>query len=216
MSSKPSNDPCAAAGVILAGGLSTRMGRDKALLSIQQKTLLERASEALQSQVDDLVISRDPTLVPDAASAHLPPCIADTTPGNMGPLAGILSAMEHFDKTGNESPWLLSIAVDTPLVPGDLLTQLLDAAQKNPEAEIICPQYKQRMHPTCSLWKRSLKIPLKDYLEREAGRRVMTFISRRQLQTLDFDHYSDDPFFNINRPQDWVAIEAQLSRRDQP
>ncbi|HRW90194.1 MAG TPA: NTP transferase domain-containing protein, partial [Flavobacteriales bacterium] len=71
-------------GVVLAGGQSRRMGRDKALIEVEGRTLLDRAMDKLEPLVDELLVVGDPE-----KHGHLGPfVIGDDTPGQ-GPLGGL-------------------------------------------------------------------------------------------------------------------------------
>ena len=76
-------------GVVLAGGRSSRMGQDKALIEIDGRTLLDRALDALQPHVDDLLVIGDPVKY-----GHVGPFVlADDIPG-WEPLSAMLSGPE--------------------------------------------------------------------------------------------------------------------------
>lgn len=95
--------------IILAGGRSSRMGQDKALLKLQGKTLLHRAVSLVKAAgINQILISRNE-----------PGFINDLYPG-AGPLAGIQSALLHVNAES-----CLVLPVDTPLLTADLLTLLL-------------------------------------------------------------------------------------------
>ena len=97
-------------GYVLAGGRSTRMGRDKAKLPLGGRPLIAHAVQKLESICEDVyILSDDPEL---ASFAHLVP---DQHPG-CGPVAGLEAALMHTDK-----PWNLFIPVDVPFLPAALL-----------------------------------------------------------------------------------------------
>lgn len=104
-------EPMRCVGVVLAGGLSSRMGRDKALLAWQGRPLIERQLAVLRAAgVDDVRVSGD-----RAAYGG----IADAIPqaGPLGGLAGVARAqMEDVD--------LLVVPVDMPLLQAGLLQRL--------------------------------------------------------------------------------------------
>ncbi len=107
-------------GVILAGGASSRMGQDKAMLSIEQSTMLTRTQNVLAgTSVDKIIISRN-----DQKKGHF----ADLIP-NKGPLSGIHSAAVRFPFFN-----LLILPVDLPLMDSTSLQPLIDqglASNKN-------------------------------------------------------------------------------------
>ncbi len=116
-------NPAGAAGFVLAGGQSSRMGRDKALVEFAGRPLIENA----------LSILRDAGLTPRIAGSRstlsqFAPVIDDRNPGQ-GPLSGICSALESTEATHAVFPAAVFIAVDQPLIPPSLLIYLLHRAQ---------------------------------------------------------------------------------------
>ena len=78
-------------GVILAGGLSSRMGRDKALVDLGGRPLVSHAIERLGPQVEALAINANGD--PDRMGFTGLPVLPDPLPGQLGPLVGILAAL---------------------------------------------------------------------------------------------------------------------------
>ena len=106
-------------GFILAGGKSTRMGRDKALLDWHGRTLLEHMIALLSSAVDRVqVVGRD----------HLP----DRVPGR-GPLSGIATALQATDADAN-----LLVAVDLPLLTENFLKSLRSRLEISKHLLVAC------------------------------------------------------------------------------
>ena len=92
--------------ILLAGGQSTRMGRDKAALDFHGKSLLRYQAEKLRRiGIEDLVIAGGDVSLPGART------VQDRFPGH-GPLGGLHAALEQI-----ENPSALVLPVDTPLVP---------------------------------------------------------------------------------------------------
>jgi molybdopterin-guanine dinucleotide biosynthesis protein A len=111
--SRPPGDP-PAAGFVLAGGRSSRMGREKALAELGGRTLAARAVNLLQSSGLTAAIAGARLDLQDLA-----PVIADEAP-DRGPLSGICSAL-----ASTNAEFGVFISVDLPLVPASLLKYLL-------------------------------------------------------------------------------------------
>ena len=157
-------------GVILAGGVGRRMGADKALMRLAGQTLLSHAIARLEPQVERLAISAngDP-----ARLAHYGlPVLPDETP--LGPLSGVLAALRWAAPLGATA--VVTLAVDTPFAPGDLVPQLCLAAETAPEALAIASCAKD--HPTCGIWPVALIEPLAAFLASGAKPRVLAFTER--------------------------------------
>lgn len=117
MSHGPSSEPDAA-GFVLAGGRSSRMGRDKALVELSGQTLAARAIDLLQSADLSAAIAGTRSEIADIA-----PVIPDQEP-DQGPLSGICSAL-----SSTQAELAVFISVDLPLLPASLLKFLLSHAQ---------------------------------------------------------------------------------------
>lgn len=112
---KPAGD---AAGFVLAGGMSSRMGRDKALLELGGQPLIIRALGILRDAGLDASIAGARTALESFA-----PVIADREPG-LGPLSGICAALR-----ATPARWAVFLSVDAPLLPASLVAYLVWHAQ---------------------------------------------------------------------------------------
>lgn len=190
-------------GLILAGGQSRRMGRNKALLPLQGRPLIEHAIARLQPQVTQVLISTNTPLALESETVQL----ADSVP-NAGPLGGLQSGLQWLQRYPAQE-WLLTVAVDTPFFPQDLASRLWQARQPNEMIVTACSG--GRTHPVCSLWHISLEADLTRFLEVEQQRRVLGFIERHRHRQVEFLSGDRDPFHNLNTPQDWQLSQHQVS-----
>ena len=108
-------------GVILAGGLATRMGGgDKGALPLGSSTLLSHVIDRLTPQVDGIALNANGD---GSRFAHLGfPVIADSIDGFAGPLAGVLAGLDWAAEQGATS--IVTAAADTPFFPSDLAARL--------------------------------------------------------------------------------------------
>ncbi|MEO5322652.1 molybdenum cofactor guanylyltransferase MobA [Mesorhizobium sp. CC13] len=199
------------AGLILAGGRSTRMGgTDKTLLVLGGRPMIARVLDRLQRQASPMAINTngDPS-----AFAHFGvDVIADTIAGHQGPLAGILAGME-WAANRSTGTHLLSVAGDTPFFPGDLAARLAHGGSAD---RIAAAASNGRVHPTFALWPVSLRRTLAEFLESGNTRRVMTFMEQAGMDVVEFQSEEPgiaplDPFFNINTPEDLAEAERLLA-----
>ena len=101
-------------GVILAGGLSTRMGGgDKCLRELGGLPILDRVLDRLRPQANPIAINANGD--PDRFAAYGLPVLADSIDGFAGPLAGVLAGMDWAHGIGCE--WIVTVAADTPFFP---------------------------------------------------------------------------------------------------
>lgn len=194
------------AGLILAGGKSTRMGGgQKALLPLAGIALLDRVIARLAPQVDEIAINANRDL--DRYRAAGLPLVSDTVPDFAGPLAGVLAGMRWAAPRG--ATHVASVAADTPFFPPDLVAQL--GAGLSPEARIAMavtpdPARGQARHPTFALWP----VDLADDLEASllAGiRKIIAWSDRHGTARVTFPARPYDPFFNVNTPDDMQKAE---------
>lgn len=204
-------EPRAILGVILAGGLSRRMGgRDKTLRVIGGQRLLDRVIDRLTPQVDALILNAngDP-----ARFAVTLPVTPDPLPDFPGPLAGLMAG---FDYAAIHAPWarhLLTVSGDCPLLPADLAARLL--AGKG-EALAAIASSGGRDHPVIGLWNVTLAPVLRQLLVGQGERRVRAFTSRAGAVAVDWPLEPYDPFLNLNTPDDIAEAERLIASATPP
>lgn len=194
------------AGVILAGGLSRRMGGgDKPLLEVDGQTLLERVIARLSPQATPLLLNAngDPRRFDQYGLAVRTDVIA----GHGGPLVGVLTAMEWAGEQGLE--WVVTAAADTPLFPADLV-QRLRSAQQAEQADITLAVSDGRDHPVFALWPVRLAAALRHALVELDMRKVGAFMDRHRVVRVEWPSRPFDPFFNVNSPDDVAQLERLL------
>ncbi|MES0826217.1 molybdenum cofactor guanylyltransferase MobA [Ruegeria sp. SCP11] len=203
-------------GVILAGGLATRMGGgDKGLLQIGGQSLLAHVIDRLAPQVDALALNAngDPERFADLNLPVLP----DTIEGFAGPLAGVLAGLDWAAEQGGES--IVTAAADTPFFPRDLVARLTLAAagQAHPLVLATTPRTgaealksgggkRVNRHPTFGLWPVALRDDLRDALK-GGLRKVVLWTDKHDGREALFPADPFDPFFNVNTPEDLARAE---------
>lgn len=199
----------AVAGVLLAGGLSRRMGGgDKCLLKLGGRTLLERVIERARPQVSALVLNANGD--PARFASYGLPVTADAVKGFAGPLAGVLTGLEWAARNAPGCRWVASFATDAPFLPTDMVQRMVDALAAE-RAEMACAASGGRAHPVFGLWPVSLADALRRALVAEEVRKVDVWTARYRLIEVDFPAEPIDPFFNANRPEDLEAAERFLA-----
>jgi molybdenum cofactor guanylyltransferase len=187
-------------GVVLAGGLSQRMGGgDKPLCEIGGSTILARVIARLKPQCDGLLLNANG----DAsrfASFGLP-VIADGVAHYPGPLAGILSGLDWAAVQQPAAQWIATAPADCPFLPRDLVARLRQALRAQ-DAALAVAASKGRSHPVVGLWKVSLRDALREALVVEGLRKVDAWIRRYRVATVSWPAEPFDPFFNVNTADD--------------
>lgn len=199
----------AVAGVLLAGGLSRRMGGgDKGLRRLGGRTVLERIIATVRPQVGPLVLNAngDPARF---AGVGLP-VVPDVVGGFAGPLAGVLTGLEWAADHAPGCRWVASFATDAPFLPADLVARLLRALEAD-GADIACARSAGRDHPVFGLWPVALAAALRAALVEEGVRKVGAWAGRHRLAFAEFPVEPVDPFFNTNRPEDLEEAERLVA-----
>ena len=140
-------------GFVLAGGRSTRMGADKALLHYAGRPLIEHAVESLKA------VGLEPHIVgvrPDLTA--FAPVIEDLHPG-CGPLGGIEAAL-----ASSGSEWNLFLPVDLPLLPHIFLRYLMERSAITGASATI-PTVAGKQNPLCAVYRRDLLEGIRKSLE---------------------------------------------------
>ena len=202
-------------GIILAGGLSRRMGGgDKGLLMLGKTSIIERVIDKVSPQVGSLAINinGDSSRFPD----YKLPIIPDSIKGYLGPLSGILAGMEWAFKNGNR--YIATVAADTPFLPDDFIKRLHAMVKsKNLNIGIAASRILSTddvfMHPTFGIWEVGLKDDLRDALANDT-RKIMFWAKKFRLDYYYFDTSDklSDPFFNINTPDDLAKAKCRLKK----
>lgn len=175
-------------------------GADKALLTLAGQSLIARAVERLEPQVERLAISANGDAARFAGLGL--PVLADAAP--LGPLAGILAALHWAAPLGATA--VVSVAVDTPFFPGDLVPQLCLAAESAPQGVAIAASAKD--HPTFGHWPVSLAPALAAFLNSGTNPRVMDFVAAQAGARARFPQ--EAAFANLNTPEDLARIAAGM------
>jgi molybdenum cofactor guanylyltransferase len=195
-------------GVLLAGGLSRRMGGgDKALRQLDGVTLLDRVIARLRPQVDALVLNANGE--PGRFAEYDLPVVADAVSDFAGPLAGVLAGLDWTAEHYPDCRYVVSVATDAPFLPEDLVARLA-AALEHAAAELACAASGGRSHPVFGLWPVRLRDDLRRAVIDEGVRKVDLWTARHNLVTVSFADQPIDPFYNANRPEDLDAAVRLL------
>ncbi len=196
-------------GVILAGGKASRMGyRDKALLHLHGKTIIQHVIDRAKPQVSSLLISvnRNPQRYKELNL----PLVADVTNSYEGPLVGIYSAMCWFQKPMNnqDMKYLACFAGDVPEFPIDfvkLLTTHLDRGS----VKIAYCSIQDHIQPLFSVWNMQLIPEIKAAIDRGIFGPKLLF---GDIENVQVDIRSSRPgsFLNINSIADLHQAERTI------
>ncbi|HWK39919.1 MAG TPA: molybdenum cofactor guanylyltransferase MobA [Hyphomicrobium sp.] len=203
-------------GVLLAGGRSSRMGgREKALLSLGGRPMLQHVADRFGPQVARTVINAngDPARFADFAL----PVVADSIEGQPGPLAGLLTGIAWARRETPAARFIATVPADCPFLPRDLVARLMAALLEADSPCAIAATAGQR-HPVAGLWRMELADAAADALAQNM-RALHRFADAQGCAVAAFspvriDGAEVDPFFNVNTPGDLERAEALLGKED--
>lgn len=181
---------------IMAGGQSSRMGRDKSFVEIAGQPVIKHVMARVENlgQAETILITNRP-----ADYAHLRlPMYSDVLP-NKGSLGGIYTAISH-----SQQPHTLVVACDMPLLNIDLLRYMITLIDE--ETDVIVPTvegYPQGLH---AIYSKRCLVPIKQRLDADRLK-VIGFHDDVRVRYIDEAEYQPfDPrgrsFFNVNTPED--------------
>lgn len=177
-----------AAGFVLVGGHSSRMGRDKARLSLNSHLLVEDVAKKVAKVAGNVALIGDP-----ARYSDLPfECIPDLHAG-LGPLAGVEAALARARADLN-----LILACDMPGLRCEWLDRLVTTAEQSSALCCAAQDIGGALHPLCAVYRRDC-LPL---VERALAARRLKLLDL--LSTLNATAVKMPVSLeNVNTPQDW-------------
>jgi molybdenum cofactor guanylyltransferase len=181
-------------------------GEDKGLVPLAGRPMVEHVLDRLRPQVGAVLVNANRNLERYAAYGH--PVVADALDGYLGPLAGVASALPRVT-----TEFLVTVPCDSPLVPADLVSRLLQACVAS-SAEVAVATDGRRQQPVFLLLRRSVAGSLTAYLA-SGGRKVDTWFAGLRLAEADFSD-SPDTFVNVNDPDERQRLEDRLLSRTAP
>ncbi len=204
-----------ASGIILAGGKSTRMGRDKAFVEVGGRPLIERVLERVQQVAEEtIIVTNSPQQY-----AHLPARLVPDVVRGRGPLVGIYSGLQAA-----RHDLAIVVACDMPFLKPDLLRFML---AESAEYDVVIPHTAvsaaprglharppagptaktKGLHPLHAAYRRTC-LPVIEKLIDTDDLRVIAFLAAVRVRYIEPDEIARfDPrrqsFFNVNTPAEW-------------
>lgn len=197
-------------GLVLAGGLSRRMGGgDKCLLPLGDRTVLAHVLDRVRPQVSRAVLNANGD--PARFAAYGLPVVPDIVDGFAGPLAGVLTGLDWAARNAPQAQWVASFAADTPFLPTDLVPRMLEAVAGG-KADMACAASGGRAHPVFGLWPVRLLDDLRDAVVVRGIRKVDAWTANYRVARVEFGIDDNiDPFFNANTPEDMEKASGLLN-----
>jgi molybdopterin-guanine dinucleotide biosynthesis protein A len=191
--------------IILAGGQSSRMGKDKALLIIDGIPLLQKIY-TVANDCSSMVYVVTPWI--EQYTPILPQScqfIRENTP-TQGPLVAFLEALNQV-----ESKWILLLACDLPLLTSAVVQQWAHSLVSVPEDAIAyVPKQDHLWQPLCGFYRSCCLSSLQNYIK-QGGRSFQGWLNHSSVQQLFVN--DSRVLLNCNTPQDLLLITKQLKNR---
>jgi molybdopterin-guanine dinucleotide biosynthesis protein A len=199
-------------GYVLAGGASSRFGRDKGLVELAGKTALQRACDLVAQVAGSVQVVALAERYPDLRAL----IAVDRWPGE-GPLGGIITALRATESDKNGAAWNLIVSCDMPFLTPEWLEYVCTSALAS-DAELVVPRSEHGLEPLCACWRTSAADSLQRTFE-EGVRKVTEAMKRLRMEILDEAHWkrfdsAGRLFWNMNTPQDYQEA-LQMWRAEQ-
>lgn len=179
------------AGFVLAGGRSSRMGRDKALLRLNGETLLDRVAHLVGGVAGSVTVIGPPERYPGAIRDQIENC---------GPLGGVYTALAI-----SQTDWNLIVACDMPELTVALLEDLFRSAESS-HADVVVPyvppESVRGFDPLCAVYHRRCAAAARSALHRKIFK-MHDFLLTLRLERLPVADAR--ALKNVNTPEEWAA-----------
>ncbi len=196
-------------GIILSGGLSSRMQQNKAFLEVGNQQIIKRIQKELQAVCTDLLIV---TNSPEEYLGLGIPTVVDIIP-RKGPLSGV-----HAGLVNSKHYYNLVTACDMPFVSKRLAEYLLERV---PGYDAAVARIGGRPQPLFAVYSKACIEPIEQFLH--SNRRSITAFVEEQKNLLWIEEAwveaLGDPntlFLNVNTPQDWAGAQDLVQLKDKP
>jgi molybdopterin-guanine dinucleotide biosynthesis protein A len=184
-------------GVILAGGKSKRIGKNKAFLTLNGKFFIIHSLEKLKEIFNDVIIISDEVDKFSFLGVKVFPDIIK----DAGPLGGIYTALMNIEKD-----YAFIVPCDMPLLRVSAIKEIIKHASKN---KIVIGFSENEIYPLLGIYPKKFKNDLKNYILK-GGRKVMEFIeSFKMVKKVDLSKFKEY-LINVNTPSDYKLIEKKF------
>ena len=193
-------------GVVLAGGKSKRFGDDKTTAKLGNKSLLDHTIEKIEKKFDEiLIISNNEKHISIKKNVF---STKDLIEGHLGPLVGVLSAMEWIKKHKKNYNWIATFPCDTPFFDENLVDKIMNCP-KNSSKKLFFLKSGNRMHNIFGLWSLELKDILLEDINK-GHRKVEEWANKVGSEIIEINDENDYNFLNINTKEDLEKAKKKI------
>ena len=193
-------------GVVLAGGKSKRFGSDKTSIKLGDKTLIEHTISKIENNFQEiLIISNNENHLINKKNVFLTKDLID---GYLGPLIGVLSAMDWVEKNNKNYKWIATFPSDTPFFEYNLIKKLKDHQIKSSKKLFFIKSANKR-HNIFGLWSMELKETLLKDIN-SGFRKVEDWANKIGSEIIEINSDNDYNFLNINTKEDLEKAQKKI------
>lgn len=187
------------AGILLAGGESSRFGSPKMFTIYRDKPFYQWCLEAISPYMNQVSIVTKPSYIYEFTNTLSDEVSVITDLPSVrgkGPLAGMLSAMEHA-----ESMWYFVIPIDVPCMTRHIVQSIIN--EVHPGVQAVIPVVNNQLQPLIGLYHYSVKSVIQSLLQTNK-QAVHRLLAKIHVQTVTISE--SKPFININNQQDYMDL----------
>jgi molybdopterin-guanine dinucleotide biosynthesis protein A len=193
-------------GAVLAGGKSRRFGSDKSSVILGDKSLIEHTISKIENNFKEiLIITNNENIIFNNNNVFL---INDIIKGYLGPLVGVLTAMDWVKKNKKNYNWIATFPCDTPFFDQSVIETIIKYPQKSTKKLFFLKSGNKR-HNIFGLWSMELKdILLKDI--NNGYRKVEEWANKVGSEIIEINSKNDNNFLNINTKEDLEKAKKKI------
>ena len=193
-------------GVVLAGGKSKRFGSDKTSIKLGDKTLIEHTISKIENNFQEiLIISNNENHLINKKNVFLTKDLID---GYLGPLIGVLSAMDWVEKNNKNYKWIATFPSDTPFFDQKVIENLKKCTI-NESKKLFFIKSGNKRHNIFGLWSMELKETLKNDID-NGIRKVEDWANKVGSEIIEMNSDNDYNFLNINTKEDLEKAKKKI------
>ena len=184
-------------GIILVGGQSRRMGRDKGLINLHGKSFLERIINAVQPYSSKVLLVGDQSIYEKFGVERIEDEIK-----NEGPIAGVYSGL-----LASKTKYSLVLSCDVPLINSEIIQFLIE--EHDPNFDLIQLSCDERSMPLIGLYKKSCHSHLQRILN-SGEKRLTEAVKGLKVKTIPLMDHQKKYVLNVNTEEDLKKIKYDL------
>jgi len=189
------------AGIVLAGGKSSRYGKPKMFETYQNKYFYQHSVEALkQNSLSPIVISTNEKLIPSFRQNDVDFIVEKETEAYQGPLFAMYNALSKIP----HADWYFVLSCDIPFITSAFVEKMI-CLTENGQYDAIVPIQSGNIHPLLALYHHRSLAKMEQLLAKNI-RKIRLLLDEISVLTVPFSA-EEEVFININKPQDWRKYE---------